>query len=176
MSIYFDLSEGGLSNRIKWIVSGMRISDFLKTDLYVYWGNNGYVQKGVVNNNGEFSLRGSVIDFFSSNLAKPARIEIFQDRIESLRLFNPDTQLTIKKVNKLSTLPVFEYPLDKKSISEFVENWRNAFSNSYENDSEIFRKLNQSKPSNGAEIYLPLFYGKKVTLLSFLNKFSKLLL
>ena len=62
--------------------------------------NNGYVQKGVVNNNGEFSLRGSVIDFFSSNLAKPARIEIFQDRIESLRLFNPDTQLTIKKVNK----------------------------------------------------------------------------
>ena len=138
--------------------------------------NNGYVQKGVVNNNGEFSLRGSVIDFFSSNLAKPARIEIFQDRIESLRLFNPDTQLTIKKVNKLSTLPVFEYPLDKKSISEFVENWRNAFSNSYENDSEIFRKLNQSKPSNGAEIYLPLFYGKKVTLLSFLNKFSKLVI
>ena len=93
-----------------------------------------------------------------------------------MRLFNPDTQLTIKKVNKLSTLPVFEYPLDKKSISEFVENWRNAFSNIYENDSEIFRKLNQSKPSNGAEIYLPLFYGKKVNLLSFLNKFSKLVI
>ena len=84
--------------------------------------DNGYLQKEVVRYRGEFSLRGSVVDFFSSNLSYPARIELLGNNVESIRLFNPETQLTTKKVKSLSTLPVFEYPLNRESISSFIKN------------------------------------------------------
>ena len=135
--------------------------------------DNGYLQKEVVRNRGEFSLRGSVVDFFSSNLSYPARIELLGNNVESIRLFNPETQLTTKKVKSLSTLPVFEYPLNRESISSFIKNWRENF-DSHEDDSDIFKKITNHKPAIGAEIYLPLFYSKKVVLINFLKHFRNI--
>ena len=135
--------------------------------------DNGYLQKEVVRNRGEFSLRGSVVDFFSSNLSYPARIELLGNNVEAIRLFNPETQLTTKKVKSLSTLPVFEYPLNRESISSFIKNWRENF-DSHEDDSDIFKKITNHKPAIGAEIYLPLFYSKKVVLINFLKHFRNI--
>jgi len=133
--------------------------------------NNGYIQKEIVRNRGEFALRGSIIDFFSSNLSYPARIELMGDVVESIRLFDPETQLTRKKLDSLSALPVFEYPLDKNSVSSFIKNWRENF-NSHEDDSEIFAQITKYKPAVGAEIYLPLFYDRKVVFLNFVKHFN----
>ncbi len=54
---------------------------------------------------GQFSVRGGIIDVFSFSNDLPFRIEIFGDKTESLRTFNPETQLTVRLSDKLEILP-----------------------------------------------------------------------
>lgn len=133
----------------------------------------GYERKQVVNEVGEFSVRGVIIDIFPTGSINPIRIEIYEDTIESLRLFNPLTQLTTKKIDTFSTLPPQEYSLSISGINNFKKNWRALF-DVYEEDSEIFKAISLRKAEEGAEIYLPLFFNKKTTTLDYLDNFNQI--
>lgn len=54
---------------------------------------------------GQFSLRGGIIDVFSYSNDFPFRIEIMADQVESLRTFNPEDQISVEKLDKISILP-----------------------------------------------------------------------
>lgn len=54
---------------------------------------------------GQFSIRGGIIDIFSFGNEWPYRVELFDDEIESIRTFNPITQLSIKNIASLSIVP-----------------------------------------------------------------------
>jgi transcription-repair coupling factor (superfamily II helicase) len=54
---------------------------------------------------GEFSIRGGIIDIFSYGNEKPYRIELFDEEVESIRTFDPATQLSIQKISKVSIVP-----------------------------------------------------------------------
>ena len=105
----------------------------------------------------------------------PIRIEIYEDKIESLRLFSPLTQLTTKKIDTFSALPPQEYSLSKDGINNFKRNWRASF-DVFEEDSEMFKKLSQGKAEEGAEMYLPFFFNKKTTALDYLKNFNLIFL
>lgn len=135
--------------------------------------SSGYKKDEIVSEVGEFSVRGSVIDVFTTGLRLPVRIEIYEDKIESLRFFNPKTQLTTEKLESLSTLPPQEYPLNEQGIKNFKKNWRKKF-DTYEEDSEIFQKISQGKSADGTEMYLPLFFNEKTTPVKYLLNFKKI--
>ena len=63
--------------------------------------NNGYNKEVITTTTGEYSVRGFVIDIFPINEEYPIRIEFFGNEVESIRYFDPDTQKSIKKINKL---------------------------------------------------------------------------
>lgn len=54
---------------------------------------------------GQFSLRGAIVDIFSFGNGQPYRIEMDDDKVESIRIFDPETQLSIKNVDFLNILP-----------------------------------------------------------------------
>jgi transcription-repair coupling factor (superfamily II helicase) len=54
----------------------------------------GYVRDDLVEHRGEFAVRGGIVDVFSANAARPVRVEYFGDEIESIRSFQPSTQVT----------------------------------------------------------------------------------
>jgi len=137
--------------------------------------NSGYEKKEIVSEVGEFSVRGVVIDIFPTGSTNPIRIEIYEDKIESLRLFSPLTQLTTKKIDTFSALPPQEYSLSKDGINNFKRNWRASF-DVFEEDSEMFKKLSQGKAEEGAEMYLPFFFNKKTTALDYLKNFNLIFL
>jgi len=62
---------------------------------------------------GEFAVRGSLLDLFPMGSERPFRIDLFDDEIESIRTFDPETQRTLKKVENARLLPAreFEYYL-----------------------------------------------------------------
>ncbi len=60
---------------------------------------------------GEYALRGSLMDIFPMGQAQPIRIELFDDEVESLRLFDPETQRTTTHVEHFRLLPAQEFPL-----------------------------------------------------------------
>jgi len=137
--------------------------------------NSGYERKDIVTEMGEYSLRGSIIDIYPTGLELPIRIEINNKKIESLRTFNPVSQLTIKRINSFFALPPQEYSLNEKGINSFKNNWRKAF-DVFEEDSDIFKSISKGKAEEGTEIYLPLFFNGKITVISFLENFDQVLL
>ncbi|MFA4967451.1 MAG: transcription-repair coupling factor [Candidatus Margulisiibacteriota bacterium] len=68
----------------------------------------GYKRMEIVGERGEFSVRGGIIDIFPSNLDLPVRFELFGDKVESLRSFDPQSQRSLLKIDGLKILPVTE--------------------------------------------------------------------
>jgi len=65
----------------------------------------GFVRVDFVVEPGQFSLRGGIIDVYSFSNDFPFRIEIMDDKVESLRTFNPESQISIDKLTRITILP-----------------------------------------------------------------------
>ena len=133
----------------------------------------GYVREDFVSEPGQYALRGSIMDIFLTSGKNPIRIEFFDNAIESIRTFNPESQIADEKIDSLNFLPSFEYPLNPEAAEIFKQEWRKNF-DIFENDSEIFTKVMSLRPAEGVEIYLPLFYKQKTSILSYLNHIDEI--
>jgi transcription-repair coupling factor (superfamily II helicase) len=69
----------------------------------------GYRRVSVVEIPGEFSIRGGIVDIFSTAYTDPVRVEFLGDQVESIRLFDPSTQTSIQKLNDGWVLPAREF-------------------------------------------------------------------
>lgn len=117
----------------------------------------GYHAVSQVIAHGEYAIRGSIIDVYPMGSSMPVRIDLFDDEIESLRLFNPDDQLTLEKITELAFLPAHEFPLEEKSITLFRQKWRDRF---HGNPMEcpVYQNISHATAIAGCEYYLPLFF------------------
>jgi transcription-repair coupling factor (superfamily II helicase) len=68
----------------------------------------GYVREEPLFGPGQFSVRGGIVDIWSPDAEIPARLEFFGDNVESIRTFDPDTQLSMGQLNELSIAPMRE--------------------------------------------------------------------
>src|SRR5690606_25784673 len=87
----------------------------------------GYHCVDTVYEHGEFAVRGALLDIFPMGSDLPYRIDLFDDEIETLRTFDPETQLTLEQEEKIQLLPAKEFPLDKAGISRFKQRWHERF-------------------------------------------------
>src|SRR6185369_7267972 len=127
----------------------------------------GYQPVAQVGAPGEFAVRGSLFDVFPMGYAQPLRIDLFDEVIDSIRHFDPDTQRSLDKLERLRLLPAREVPLDEEACKEFRRRYRTRF----EGDptrSAIYRGLRQNSAPAGIEFYLPLFFERTATLFDYL--------
>lgn len=127
----------------------------------------GYNAVSQVMEHGEFAVRGSLIDLFPSSAAQPCRIDLFDDEIESIRSFDPESQRTLEKVERIELLPAREFPLSGQAISRFRQRYRAVFSGD-PGRSLIYREVSDGHPPGGIEYYLPLFFDATATLFDYL--------
>ena len=136
---------------------------------------------------GEFAVRGSVIDLFAIGQPFPVRIDLFDDEIESIRFFNPQTQRsltqadldelkdsdphqyvkfinsqkksaeTIGKITSFQILPAREFPLDEGKET-FRANFASTFANTSARRFELFNDVMNGIAPAGVEYYQPLFF------------------
>ncbi|MEH6448278.1 MAG: transcription-repair coupling factor [Oleispira sp.] len=133
--------------------------------------NAGYSCVDNVYEHGEFALRGAIFDIFPMGEDKPFRIELFDDEVETLRTFDPDTQRTADKIDQIRVLPAKEYPLHKEGQRHFRQSWYEFF----ETDpklSSLYTDVSQGIAPAGIEYYLPLFFGELSNLFDFLPESS----
>ncbi len=133
--------------------------------------NAGYSCVDNVYEHGEFALRGSIFDIFPMGEDKPFRIELFDDEVETLRTFDPDTQRTEEKIEQIRVLPAKEYPLHKDGQRQFRQNWYEFFETDPKRSS-LYTDISQGIPPAGIEYYLPLFFGELSNLFDFLPESS----
>jgi transcription-repair coupling factor (superfamily II helicase) len=81
----------------------------------------GYVEDDPVTDPGEFSLRGGILDVFPPHLEKPVRLEFFGDRIESIRIFDSDSQRSVETVQSTEIIPMREYCIRRSALREWAE-------------------------------------------------------
>jgi transcription-repair coupling factor (superfamily II helicase) len=117
----------------------------------------GYLRVPQVSEHGEFAVRGSLIDIFPMGTDAPVRIDFFDDDIESLRFFSPESQLSDEKVDAIAILPAREVPLDAAAITAFRHSYRERFEGQ-PGKSRVYRDVSDGIAHGGIEYYLPLFF------------------
>ncbi|MGB5064528.1 MAG: transcription-repair coupling factor, partial [Candidatus Competibacter sp.] len=127
----------------------------------------GYLCVSQVVEHGEFAVRGSILDLFPMGGERPYRIELFDDEVESIRDFDPDTQLSVARAEYIELLPAREFPLDKETITRFRQAYRRQFEGDPQR-SAIYREVSAGHAPGGIEYYLPLFFEQTATLFDYL--------
>jgi transcription-repair coupling factor (superfamily II helicase) len=125
---------------------------------------SGYASVSQVTAPGEFALRGSLFDVFPMGARTPLRIDLFDDEIEAIREFDPDSQRSGASLKQVRMLPGRELPLDADSVKAFRLRYRKRF----EGDptrSVIYRGVSDGIAPPGIEFYLPLIFETTETLL-----------
>ncbi|MBN0987131.1 transcription-repair coupling factor [Amphritea pacifica] len=127
----------------------------------------GYHLTETVYEHGEFAIRGAIIDIFPMGSNTPYRIELFDDEVDTLRSFDPESQRSIDKVDKIRVLPAKEFPFDELSIRNFKQRWRETFDVDYKRCS-VYQDVNDGISPPGIEYYQPLFFDTSATLFDYL--------
>lgn len=127
----------------------------------------GYRHVNQVMEHGEFCARGSLLDLFPMGSATPFRIDFFDDEVDSIRTFDPDTQLSAEEVDAIDLLPAHEFPTTPTAIEGFRARYRELFEASNERDS-VYYQVSQGQLPGGVEYYLPLFFEATASLFDYL--------
>ncbi|MBI4640383.1 MAG: transcription-repair coupling factor [Candidatus Tectomicrobia bacterium] len=75
---------------------------------------SGYAQRDLVEDRGEFSVRGGIVDIFPPLFPHPLRVELFGDQIDSIRAFDVETQKSIKIIESVKIFPAREILLNRE--------------------------------------------------------------
>jgi transcription-repair coupling factor (superfamily II helicase) len=129
----------------------------------------GYRCVSQVMEHGEFAVRGSILDLFPMGARLPFRIDLFDDEIESIRTFDPDSQRSVERVEQVRLLPAREFPVDQAAITRF----RQAYRRHFEGDPQrslIYRDVSNGLIPSGIEYYLPLFLEQTASLFDHLPR------
>ena len=119
----------------------------------------GYRASAQVAEHGDYAVRGSLIDVFPMGGDTPFRIDLFDDEIETLRLFDVESQRSMATVDVMDVLPAREFPLDDVAIREFRRAWRLEFEGSPQHCS-LYQDISEGLVPAGIEYYLPLFFDE----------------
>ena len=135
----------------------------------------GYSHVSQVVSPGEYAVRGSLIDLFPMGSAMPYRVDLFDDEIDSIRTFDPDSQRSLYPVPEARLLPGREFPMDDDARARFRGRWRELL----EGDptrSRIYKDIGAGVATAGIEYYLPLFFDETATVFDYLGRDATLVL
>jgi transcription-repair coupling factor (superfamily II helicase) len=127
----------------------------------------GYQNVDTVSERGQYAVRGSVLDIYPMGSELPVRLDLFDDEIDTLRTFDPDTQRTINKIDRLDLLPAKEFPFNDAAIARFRDQWHNTFNVDVRRCS-VYQDVSSGIVPNGVEYYLPFFFERLGTLFDYL--------
>ncbi|MFC4820219.1 transcription-repair coupling factor [Dokdonella ginsengisoli] len=128
----------------------------------------GYRNVPQVQEPGDFAVRGALLDIFPMGSAEPYRVELFDDEIDSIRSFDPETQRSAQKVESVRLLPAREFPLTDESAKAF----RNTLRERFPIDPRrcpLYQDIKEGATPAGIEYYLPLFFAQTQTLFDYLG-------
>ena len=146
----------------------------------------GYEHKDLVESEGQFAVRGGIIDIFTTINENAIRIEFFGDEIDSIRVFDSKTQRSIKKENKIKIFPMRELVYHQDELDKALVQIEKEYNKTYlshekkglleearklqENISEVIEKLKENKNVSGVDRFFQYFYQEETTLLNYLDK------
>ena len=127
----------------------------------------GYLNVQQVMEHGEYAIRGSIVDLYPMGSPHPFRLDFFDDELDTIRLFDVETQRSDDKVDKIELLPAHEFPTNDADIERFRISYREKFGASSQQDS-VYMQVSKGNWPAGIEYYMPLFFEKLATIFDYL--------
>ncbi len=128
----------------------------------------GYSHVTQVVSPGEYAVRGGLIDLFPMGSPVPYRVDLFDDEIDSIRTFDPDSQRSLYPVPEVRLLPGREFPMDDEARVRFRSRWRELLDGD-PTKSRIYKDIGNGVATAGIEYYLPLFFEETATVFDYLG-------
>ena len=150
---------------VRALTPGMEIG---RDSLIALLRRQGYMRSDTAVDAGEFAVRGSLFDIVPSGLDAGLRLDFFGDELETLRLFDPNTQRSTGTVDEHLLLPAGEALLDEESIKRFRSRYREMFGANATSD-PLYQAISDGRRLAGMEHWLPLFENRLVTLFDHLS-------
>lgn len=143
----------------------------------------GYEKETLVEKTGDFAVRGFVIDIYPVSMENPVRLEFFDDEIESIRIFDVNTQLSLKKLDQIYVYPntdnIIVNSTQNSNIRDFLDSDLTVFNDydeiklGYEETLNEIVEYNISQELEKDKKYMfsleELFPGKYINFVSFDN-------
>ena len=127
----------------------------------------GFVQSPTVMEPGDYAIRGGIIDIFPPGESGPVRLDLFGDVLDGIRRFDPATQRTTEKLNRIELAPVSEVILDEAAIRRFRQNYRIEFG-AAGSDDPLYEAVSAGRKQAGVEHWLPFFHEHLETLFDYM--------
>ncbi len=141
-----------------------------------YLHEAGYLEDDPVTDPGEFSLRGGILDVYPPHLENPVRIEFFGDQIESMRLFDVDSQRSISAVQRVELIPMREYCVRRQLLERWAAEapglWSEPF---HKHLAEELALARAGEPFPAFEFMLPAIDPLNQTLFDYLKGYRLVL-
>ncbi len=150
---------------VKLLKPGMEIG---RESLIGLLQRQGYSRTDTVVDAGEYAVRGSIFDIYPSGLDAGLRLDFFGDELETLRLFDPNTQRSIGTREQHLLLPASEALLDDDSVKRFRTRYREQFGANATGD-PLYQAISDGRRLTGMEHWLPLLEERMVTLFDHLS-------
>ncbi|APW42723.1 transcription-repair coupling factor [Rhodoferax saidenbachensis] len=128
----------------------------------------GYSHVTQVVSPGEYAVRGGLIDLFPMGSPVPYRVDLFDDEIDSIRTFDPDSQRSLYPVPEIRLLPGREFPMDDDARAKFRSRWRELLDGD-PTKSRIYKDMGNGVATAGIEYYLPLFFEETATVFDYVG-------
>jgi len=158
-----------LGNSAELLIKG---ENFSSEDLVKELGVSGYSKTDIVENMGDFCVRGEVIDIFCPNMSEAIRIEFSQgtnETVKSIRLFDSKTQRSIKSVEEISILPAREVVLTEENLKRMGKEIEKKHTIPPEETCAIVGAVRKGGKAFGAEPYFAYLYSKTSTFFEYLK-------
>lgn len=149
---------------MKQVAPGQRIDLKRLTERLALFG---YQRTGTVMEPGEYAVRGGILDLFSPGRSAPVRLDFFGDTLESIKTFDPETQRTLKPVQKLVLLAMSEVAFGEEATALFRRRYVELFGGAT-GDDPLYEAVSAGQRYPGQEHWLALFHDKLETVLDYL--------
>ncbi|NBO19141.1 MAG: hypothetical protein EBV03_07960, partial [Proteobacteria bacterium] len=137
----------------------LKVGDAIDRDTITHFlAGNGYNAVASAAEPGEFALRGSIIDIVPTFGVQGFRLDFFGNELESIRGYEPLTQISTGRQNALNLLPASEVSLDVDSIARFQKNYRSLFGEK-STDDPLYASVSAACKYAGMEHWLPLYHA-----------------
>jgi transcription-repair coupling factor (superfamily II helicase) len=150
------------------LTQGMQINiEYFRLEM----AQKGYRCVNTVYEHGEFSVRGSLIDIFPMGSKVPYRLDLFDDELETIKIFDIETQRSEDQVDSIKMMPARDFPTSKEAIELFRQQYREKIGGDLI-ASSIYSDISEGIFPAGIEYYMPLFFEQTSTLFDYLPKQS----
>ncbi len=127
----------------------------------------GFAQSPTVTEPGDFAIRGGIFDIYPPGEGGPVRLDLFGDVLDGARRFDPATQRSLEKLQRVELAPVSEIIMDEAAITRFRQNYRIEFGASGSDD-PLYEAVTAGRKHQGMEHWLPFFHAQMETVFDYL--------